>query len=92
MPGDRNLIQACLFTKMKGKIALNTFYTIGIVISVVGLKWAYTAHNFPIVGLLVITALFFLYLKVKIVKEVRTGIKNKEKSINANLPVKEETN
>lgn|GEM_PF-1325787 len=92
MHGDKNLILACLFTKMKGKIALNTFYTIGIVISIVGLKWAYTSHNFPIAGLLVITALFFLYLKVKIVKEVRTGIKDKERVIKAANPVKEETN
>ena len=92
MHGDKNLILVCLFTNMKGKIALNTFYTLGIVVSVVGFKCAYTAHNFPIVGLLVITALFFLYLKVKIVKEVRTGIKDKEKSIKAATPVKEETN
>jgi hypothetical protein len=88
--GDRNSIQACLFTKMKKKIALNTFYTLGIVVSVVGLKWAYQAHNIPVVGLLVATALFFLYLKISIVKEVRTGIKDKEKSISS--AVKDETN
>ena len=83
MPGDRNLIQVCLFTKMKKKIALNTFYTLGIVVSVVGLKWAYQSHNFPVVGLLILTALFFLYLKINIVKEVRTGIKDKESSLQA---------
>lgn len=83
MPGDRNLIQACLFTKMKKKIALNTFYTLGIVVSVVGLKWAYQSHNFPVVGLLILTALFFLYLKINIVKEVRTGIKDKENNLQA---------
>jgi hypothetical protein len=88
--GDKSLIQACLFTKMKKKIALNTFYTLGIVVSVVGLKWAYQAHNFPVVGLLIATALFFLYLKISIVKEVRTGIKDKEKSISS--AVKDETN
>jgi len=96
LPGDRNLIQACQFTNMKGKIALNTFYTLGIVISVVGLKWAYTGHNYPVMGLLVATALLFLYLKIKIVNEVRSGIKSKEKSLNtpspAPTPVKEETN
>lgn len=90
MHGDKSLIQACLFTKMKKKIALNTFYTLGIVVSVVGLKWAYQAHNFPVVGLLIATALFFLYLKISIVKEVRTGIKDKEKSISS--AVKDETN
>jgi hypothetical protein len=56
----------------------------------VGLKWAYQAHNIPVVGLLVATALFFLYLKISIVKEVRTGIKDKEKSISS--AVKDETN
>jgi len=77
------LIQVCLFIKMKKKIALNTFYTLGIVVSVVGLKWAYQSHNFPVVGLLILTALFFLYLKINIVKEVRTGIKDKESSLQA---------
>ncbi|WP_090555630.1 DUF6358 family protein [Pedobacter hartonius] len=75
---------------MKKKIAFNTFYTLGIVVSVVGLKWAFQAHNYPVVGLLVATALFFLYLKINIVKEVRTGIKDKEKSISS--AVKDETN
>ncbi|SEA27679.1 hypothetical protein SAMN05443550_102507 [Pedobacter hartonius] len=90
MHGDRNSIQVCLCTKMKKKIAFNTFYTLGIVVSVVGLKWAFQAHNYPVVGLLVATALFFLYLKINIVKEVRTGIKDKEKSISS--AVKDETN
>jgi len=63
---------------MKGKIALNTFYTLGIVVSVVGLKWAFQNSNYLAVGLLVATTLFFLYLKINIVKEVRSGIKEKE--------------
>lgn len=88
-PGDKSLIQACLFTNMKKKIALNTFYTLGIVVSVVGLKWAYEGHNYPVVGLLIATALFFLYLKINIVKEVRSGIKDKESSLKATT--KEET-
>lgn len=74
---------------MKKKIALNTFYTLGIVVSVVGLKWAYQAHNFPVVGLLIATALFFLYLKINIVKEVRSGIKDKEQTLKTT--VKDET-
>jgi hypothetical protein len=89
LPGDRNLILACLFTKMKNKILLNTFYTVGILVSVVGLKWAFQGHNYPMMGLLVATALFFLYLKINIVKEVKKGIKEQEKTINT--PVKDET-
>jgi hypothetical protein len=88
-PGDKNSIEACLFTNMKKKIALNTFYTLGIVVSVVGLKWAYEARNYPVVGLLIATALFFLYLKINIVKEVRSGIQEKEASLKATT--KEET-
>jgi hypothetical protein len=87
--GSRNLIQVCRFTRMKKKIALNTFYTLGIIVSVVGLKWAYTGHNYPVAGLLVGTALLFLYLKINIVKEVRSGIKEKE---NMSSSVKDETN
>jgi hypothetical protein len=68
---------------MKKNIALNVFYTLGIVVSVVGLKWAYQAHNFPVVGVLVATTLFFLYLKIRIVKDVRSSIQDKEKSIRA---------
>ncbi|HEY0175385.1 MAG TPA: DUF6358 family protein [Pedobacter sp.] len=80
---------------MKKKIALNTFYTLGIVVSVVGIKWAYQGHNYPVLGLFVATALFFLYLKINIVKEVKKGIKEQEKSINTpvvenNAPVKDE--
>ena len=83
---------------MKSKIALNTFYTLGIVVSVFGIKWAYQGQNYPVLGLLVATALFFLYLKVNIVKEVRTNIKDKEKSFNTapvidpSAPAKDETN
>lgn len=88
--GRPHLTLACQFTKMKKKIALNTFYTIGIVISVIGLKWAFQNANYPIAGLLIATGLFFIYLKINIVKEVRAGIKEKENSLNSS--VKDETN
>jgi len=67
---------------MKKNIALNVFYTLGIVVSVIALKWASQAHDFPVVGVLVATTIFFLYLKIKIVKDVRSSIQEKEKSIN----------
>lgn len=75
---------------MKKNIAFNTFYTIGIVVSIVGLKWAWQGHNYPVAGVLVVTALFFLYLKIKIVKEVRSGIKEKEEKVKSSF--KDETN
>jgi Flp pilus assembly protein TadB len=74
---------------MKKRIVLNAFYTIGIIVSIVGLKWAWQNVNYPVVALLIATALFFLYLKINIVKEVRTDLKEKEKSLNSS--VKDET-
>lgn len=68
---------------MKKRIILNTFYTLGIVVSVVGLKWAWQNANYPVLGLLVATALFFTYLKINIVKEVRADFKEKETQVNA---------
>jgi len=75
---------------MKKRIVLNTFYTIGIIVSIVGIKWALQNVNYPVVALLIATAIFFLYLKINIVKEVRTDLKEKEKSLNSS--VKDETN
>lgn len=75
---------------MKKKIALNAFYTLGIIISVIGLKWAWQNASYPVAGLLLVTGLFFLYLKINIVKEVKAGIKEKEDSYKAS--VKDETN
>ena len=88
MHGRKLLILTCLSTKMKKRIILNTFYTLGIVISVVGLKWAWQNANYPVMALLVATALFFLYLKINIVKEVKSDLKEKEAQVNA-MPKKE---
>jgi Flp pilus assembly protein TadB len=74
---------------MKKRIVLNAFYTIGIIVSIVGLKWAWQNVNYPVVALLIATAIFFLYLKINIVKEVRTDLKEKEESLNSS--VKDET-
>ena len=90
MPGARSLTRACRFTKMKSKILVNTFYILGIVVSVVGLKWALQAHNYPVAALFIGSALFFLYLKVKMIGEVKAVIKEKENSIKASA--KDETN
>lgn len=72
---------------MKKKFALNIFFTLGIIVSVVGIKWAYVGHNYPVLGLLVATALFFLYLKINLVKDVRTGIKEQEQILKSTPPV-----
>jgi len=61
---------------MKKSIALNIFYTIGIIISVIGLKWAFQNDNYPIVAVLIASAIFFFYLKIKLIKDVRRSIKD----------------
>lgn len=88
--GRQLLIRKCQFIKMKKQIAFNTFYTIGIVISVLGLKWAIENSNYPIVALLVAIAGLFLYLKINLVKEVKKSIKEKEDQYNSSL--KDRTN
>lgn len=94
--GRQNLILKCQFTNMKKRIALNTFYTLGIVVSVVGIKWAYENANYPIVAFLVASGLFFLYLKIKITKEVRAELKAKEEQYKSfsgqEQPLKEDPN
>ena len=73
------MIPTCKCTKMKSKIALNIFYTIGAIISVIGIKWAFQNHNYPVGGILVATAIFFFYLKIKLVRDVRQSIKDQTK-------------
>ncbi len=76
---------------MKKRIALNTFYTLGIVISVVGIKWAYQNANYPIVALLAATGIFFIYLKINIVKEVKSELKVKEEQYKSSIQDNRET-
>lgn len=62
---------------MKKRIALNVFYTVGIIVSVLGIKWGFQNHNYPAGGLFVATTIFFFYLKIKLTKEFRQEIKNR---------------
>lgn len=60
---------------MKKKIALNVFYNLGLIISVCGIFWAFKNSYYPAVALFVATAGFFLYLKIKLIKEIRNTLK-----------------
>ena len=62
---------------MKKQIALNVFYTLGIIASFLGIKWGYEQQNYWAMGLFVATILFFLYLKVKLTKDFRQSLKDK---------------
>ncbi len=62
---------------MKKQIALNVFYTLGVIASFLGIKWGYDQHNYPVVALFVVTMVFFLYLKFKLTKDFRQSLKDK---------------
>lgn len=60
---------------MKKKIALNVFYNLGLIISVCGIFWAFKNNYYPVVALFVATGGFFLYLKIKLIKDIRNTLK-----------------
>ncbi|MCD0487412.1 DUF6358 family protein [Pedobacter sp. MC2016-14] len=62
---------------MKKKIALNVFFYIGMIVSVVGLKKGLENDNYPVVALFVATAIFFIYLKIRLIKDLQQSIKDK---------------
>jgi Flp pilus assembly protein TadB len=62
---------------MKKQIAMNVFFYVGIFVSVVGLKWAWQNQNYPVVALFVATTIFFFYLKIKLIRDIRGSIKDK---------------
>lgn len=66
---------------MKKQIALNVFYTLGLIISVCGLFWAFKNHNYLVMALFVAAAALFLYLKIQLIKDVRATLKSKEKGL-----------
>ncbi|MHA4893693.1 DUF6358 family protein [Pedobacter sp. PWIIR3] len=68
---------------MKKQIALNVFYNLGLIVSVCGLFWAFKNNNYLIMALFIAASALFLYLKIQLIKDVRTTLKatlkNKEK-------------
>ncbi|RYE18063.1 MAG: hypothetical protein EOP45_14710 [Sphingobacteriaceae bacterium] len=57
------------------KIAINVFYNLGVILSLFGVFWSYENDRYPLIALFVVTAAFFLYLKIKLVKETRNMFK-----------------
>lgn len=62
---------------MGKKIALNVFYNLGIIVSIFGVVWGYNNSKYLAIALFVVTAAFFLYLKLQLVKEMRNTLKRK---------------
>ncbi|MFP5079178.1 DUF6358 family protein [Pedobacter sp. JCM 36344] len=66
---------------MKRKIALNVFYNLGLIVSICGIFWAFKNHSYLVTALFVATAAFFLYVKIQLIKDIRSSLKNKEKEL-----------
>lgn len=62
---------------MVKKIALNVFYNLGVIMSFFGIVWGFNNTKYPVVALFVLTGAFFLYLKIQMVKEMRSSFKKK---------------
>jgi hypothetical protein len=62
---------------MGKKIALNVFYNLGIIVSIFGIVWGFNNTKYLAVALFVVTAAFFLYLKLQLIKEMRNALKKK---------------
>jgi hypothetical protein len=62
---------------MKKQIALNVFYTLGVIASFLGIKWGYEQNNYLALGFFIVTMVFFIYLKVKLTKSFRQSLKDK---------------
>jgi len=62
---------------MKKQIAYNVFFYLGIFVSIIGLKWALQHNHVPAIILFIATGIFFIYLKIKLIKDLRKTIKDR---------------
>jgi uncharacterized membrane protein YgaE (UPF0421/DUF939 family) len=60
---------------MGKQILLNTLYNIGIFISLMTAYWGITNSRYEYVAAGVVVAAVFVFLKIKIIKQVRSNIK-----------------
>ncbi|WP_443937119.1 DUF6358 family protein [Pedobacter sp. MW01-1-1] len=63
---------------MGKKFALNFFYTLAIILSIVGLVWCYNNNHYIPAAFLVGTTCAFAYFKFQLMKEVRKSFKEKD--------------
>jgi hypothetical protein len=60
---------------MGKKIALNVFYNLGVILSFLGIVWGFNNHKYLIIGIFLLTGAFFVYLKIQLIKEMRSSLK-----------------
>lgn len=63
---------------MVKKIALNVFYNLGLILSILGTAWGYNNAKYAAIVLFVATGALFLYLKLQLIKETRAAFKNRK--------------
>ncbi|MCX2453045.1 MULTISPECIES: DUF6358 family protein [Pedobacter] len=63
---------------MGKKIALNVFYNLGLIISIFGGTWGFNNKQYLAMALFAATGIFFLYVKLQLMKEMRATLKKKE--------------
>lgn len=64
---------------MKGKIALNTLYTVGIFFCGLTLIWGFQHSRYEFVAGAVLIGAMFVILKIRLIREVRSMINNNNK-------------
>ncbi len=60
---------------MVKKIALNVFYNLAIIVSVIAVIWCYNNQKYLFIPLFLASAAFFVYVKIQLMKEVRKNLK-----------------
>jgi len=60
---------------MVKKIALNVFYNLAIIVSIIGAIWCFNNEKYLVIALFVATGAFFIYLKIQLMKEMRKTLK-----------------
>ncbi|MES2456087.1 MAG: DUF6358 family protein [Bacteroidota bacterium] len=60
---------------MVKKIALNVFYNLAIIVSIIGIIWCFNNAKYPLIALFLTTGVLFGYLKVQLMREVKNTLK-----------------
>ena len=60
---------------MRKKILLNVFFNLGIIVSIIGMSWAYNNKSPLIVAFFAATMVAFVYVKIQLVKSLKNDYK-----------------
>lgn len=60
---------------MGKKIAINVFYNLALILSVIGMGWAFSNNSLLIVAFFGATFAAFLFFKIQLVKDIKKDLK-----------------